>query len=234
MSPKRWLPDVPDGPRQPTDVSDAHAVCSHAVAPSLKLALYDSRPKLPPDTVMLIDPLAPALLRASALNVPALIENAVDLLPALRPMLAITFRLPNTPCAPWHRSDVSDSQLVRSQLVDPIRTRPERICRPIPIPCIVTLVDPVEAIFRRLITLPKGFETDRPWLRLPTFPPELTTNIRLLETTRLAPHRIDVSDCQAVLSQDDRPAVLDVVYAAKPSRDPYKVTLADPLDTLLA
>ena len=211
VSTKLRLLNEPDGPLQLTDVSDAHTVCSHAVAPSLKLALYVSRPTLPPNTVTLIDPLAPALLRLSILNVPALMENALDALPTLRPTVNIAFRLPNTPCAPWHRIVVSESQRVRSQVVDPIRTNPESVCRPIPTPCIVTLIDPDEATFRRLTTLLKGMDSDSPWLRLPTFPAELTTNVRLLNPARLAPHCTDVSDCQAVLSQDDRPMLLDVV-----------------------
>jgi len=184
--------------------------------------------------VTLIDPLAPALLRLSTLNLPALIETALDALPALRPTVSIALRLPNTPCAPRHRRVVSDPQPVRSQLVDPIRTKPESVCRPSPIPCIVTLIDPDEAAFTRPTTLLRGMDIDRPWLRLPTLPAELTTNIRLLDPTRLAPHCIDVSDCQAVLSHEDRPELLDVLYAASPSRDPYNVTLVDPLDTLLA
>ena len=63
--------------------------------------------------------------------------------------------------------------------------------------------------------------------------PDVTSAVLLLVPAQLAPHCIDVSDCQAVRSHDDRPILPDIVYADSPIRDPYTVTLADPVDTLL-
>ena len=95
----RLLLFTPDGPWQTTDVSDTHAVCSQAVAPALKRALCAWRPRPPPITVTLVEPLAPTLLRRSTLVAPALVESALDVLPALSPTVASTFRLPIKPPA---------------------------------------------------------------------------------------------------------------------------------------
>jgi len=233
VSATRTLLYVPDAPWQPTDVSDAHAVCSQAVAPALRAALCVSRPRLPPDTVTLADPLAPMLRRRSALTPPALIEKIRDALPPLSPTVALTFRLPIPPCPNWHRKDESDSQLVRSQIVDPILTEPEDAVRPIPIPCKVTLIDPEAAVFMRLRLLINVLDADSTWLMLPTLTPELTTTILLLSPITAAPHRTDVSESHALLSHDDGSRRLDMVYAAGPIRNPHNVMLADAVERTL-
>lgn len=74
---------------------------------------------------------------------------------------------------------MSDSQLDRSQLVIPILTAPLYPVDPIPVPCIVTLIEPVAAVLNRLRLLISALDIDIAWLRLPTFSPDVTNTIRL-------------------------------------------------------
>jgi hypothetical protein len=223
-----------DPPWQLIDVSDVHAVSSHAVPPTLDPALNPSGPMPLPAIVTLVDPLAPILARRITLADTMFTECARDTLPTRWPIVAIARRLPATPWECRLRTDVSDSQLDRSQLVIPILTAPQYPVSPIPVPCIVTLIDPVPAALDRLRMLISALDIDIARLMLPTFSPDVTNTIRLpAATCWLAPHWIDVSDCHALRSQDDRPTLLDVVYPSNPILDPYTVTLIDPDDALL-
>ena len=234
VSDARLLPCTTDPPWHLTELSDPHAVCSHAVAPTLDPALYPSRPRLLPAIVTLVDPLAPRLLRRVTLTAPIFIECARDVLPTRWPIVTIARPLPIAPCECKLRTELSDSQLVRSQLVIPTLTAPQYPVKPIPIPCIVTLIEPVAAALGRLKLLVTAPDIDIARLKLPTLSPDVNSTIRLLAATSwLDPHRTDVSDCQALLSQADRPTLPAVVYASNPILDPYRVTLTDPEEATL-
>lgn len=157
--------------------------------PTLDPALYPSRPSPAPAIVTLVDPLAPILAPRTTLANTILTDNARDTLPKRWPIVAIVRRLPATPWESRLRTDVSDSQLDRSQLVIPILTAPQYPVDPIPVPCIVTLIDPVAAVLNRLMLLITALDIDIARLRLPTFSPDVTNTIRLPAATCCpAPH----------------------------------------------
>ena len=65
----RLLPFMPWPDRPLTEVSDPHAVCSHAVDPNAVLGEYVAVPKPEPCNVTLVDPVAAALARLVTLRV---------------------------------------------------------------------------------------------------------------------------------------------------------------------
>ena len=120
----RRLPDIPPAIRPRTNVSDCHAVRSHALRPTLKAALKPESPKLAPCTVTLLVPVAAALAPRTTLAAPCPKDRLRDTLPARAPTVVVTFRLGPMLAAPWQRVDVSDSHLVASQAVDPTTSPP--------------------------------------------------------------------------------------------------------------
>ena len=102
-----------------TDESDSHVVRSQAVPPTDIDNVYPASPRFEPCTVTLADPVAAAFERLKTLSDARSAEKAVVKLPTRNPAVTPTRRLPICPCPPWHRTDVSDSHVVRSQLVPP-------------------------------------------------------------------------------------------------------------------
>ena len=74
---------------------------------------------LVPAMVKLIPPVVGWFERLKTLSDATSAEKAVVKLPTRNPAVTPTRRLPICPCPPWHRTDVSDSHVVRSQLVPP-------------------------------------------------------------------------------------------------------------------
>lgn len=96
----RRLPFAPAAPDlHRTEVSDAHpAVPSHPDSPVLALTLVvDASPKPAPRSVMLTEPVAPALLRSSALIPSLSTDRPLDKLPAAAPAVIDTRRLRDKP-----------------------------------------------------------------------------------------------------------------------------------------
>ena len=100
-----------------SDVSDCHAVRSHAVIPDLMETVCDASPRLAPCMVTLEDPVEAAFLLRATLTPAPSNEKPSETLPSIRPALSSVFRLPKTPCPDWHRIDVSDSHAVCSHIV---------------------------------------------------------------------------------------------------------------------
>ena len=80
-------------------------------------------------------------------------EKAWDIDPTLSPALININLVPDTPCEIWHRTDESDSQVVRSHAVLPSSTDPVYVTCPKLDPCTVKLAEPVAALLIRLIAL---------------------------------------------------------------------------------
>ena len=97
-----------------SDVSDCHAVRSHAVIPDLMETVCDASPRLAPCMVTLEDPVEAAFLLRATLTPAPSNEKPSETLPTFNAALRSVFRLPKTPCPDWHRIDVSDSHVVRS------------------------------------------------------------------------------------------------------------------------
>lgn len=77
----RTLPVTPVTPIQTTELSDAHIVPSHAVAPSRPATHCARRPRLEPLIVTLTDPV-PAILEARAALTP---DRSTDTIPVVLP-----------------------------------------------------------------------------------------------------------------------------------------------------
>jgi len=162
------LPITPCPAWHRSDVSASHVVRSHAVRPRLADPVYAVRPRLDPCTVTLVDPLAAQLLRLDALAIVTSTEKPLDMLPARRPAVIDTLWLPIEESASWHRNEVSDSHVVRSHVVPPSLEIAVNVVSPKLLPWSVTLVDPLPALFLRLLTLNTSRSEENPSDRLPT------------------------------------------------------------------
>lgn len=153
------------------DVSDCHVVRSHALCPVLNALHNPADPSPAPWTVTLVDPDAATLATMAKLTIPDTNDTLRDILPIRPPSVITAFRLPKAPAMPWHRTDVSASQLVAAQPVRPMRSPPECIVRPMLAPSNVILLDPLEAVFALIATLKDTPSVEYGPLAVPTLPP---------------------------------------------------------------
>ena len=96
-------------------MSDIQLVISHAVTPKDCIAEYVVRPKPPPCTVTLADPVLARLAIISTLSDGASTDTATLTLPVRAPAVMARRAVAVTPWLVWHRAEVSDSQVVLSQ-----------------------------------------------------------------------------------------------------------------------
>ena len=143
------------------------------------------------------------------------------------PTLTPTRLLPLLATASWHRIDVSDSQLDRSQAVTP--TRDTAHTSPSPTPLTVTTVDPVVAVFALHSTLITAGLVENVLLLLPRLTPLDKIRWRLPGALRPTRHRVDVSDSHELCSHALLPSTTTDVGDHDASPDPCTVTLADPV-----
>ena len=182
----RMLPLAPEAVRHRADVSDIHAVCSHAVRPDRAAPLHAPSPSPRPDTVALIDPVDAALLAASTLAPPTSPDTAAVRLPTLAPPLTTTRTLPLALSPPRHSADVSDIHEVADPALEPVRPDTEYRCSPILAPCTVTLTlpDPAQFELRAPLIAFRSVENKR--LTLPARRPALNVISRLPSIPDLA------------------------------------------------
>ena len=133
------------------------------------------------------------------------------------------------PCELWHRTDVSDSHVDRSQVDCPAAPYAVYAARPMLAPCTVKLADPVEALLVLRMMLMAPTSKDIPPLTLPYLAPTLIPTCRLPITLRPTWHRTDVSASHVVRSHAVRPTLAEAVYVVSPRLDPCTVTLVDPV-----
>lgn len=173
------LPITPSPVWHRTDVSDAHAVLSHAVRPKRDPAVYVPSPKLAPCTVTLAEPVDAAFRLRTPLNRPTSVLYPCERLPNRTPLVIATRRLPLRLWPAWQRTDVSASHVVRSQLVWLTFTDEE--CAPAPMlpPCMVKLAEPLAALFVLLTVLAMPTSTLCAVLTLPTRPAVVSSKRRL-------------------------------------------------------
>ena len=136
-----------------SDVSDCHAVRSHAVIPDLMETVCDASPRLAPCMVTLLDPVPPRFDLRTALVELASIDTDCVTLPPDRPAVTIARMLLTSPRPVLQRTDVSDSHVDRSHAVCDSRTADVYVASPMLPPCSVTLAEPVAARFVRDDTL---------------------------------------------------------------------------------
>ncbi len=96
-------------------------------------------------------------------------------------------------------------------------------------PCMVTLVEPVEAALPRRITLNATKSADTETVLLPTCTPALIDQRNDPLTPDPQRHIADVSDPHTVLSQVERETFPTPVYDTSPTPDPCRVKMADPV-----
>jgi hypothetical protein len=228
------LPITPSPVWQRTDVSDSQTVLSHVVSPSPDPTVYVASPMLAPCTVTLADPVDAAFLLRTTLNRPTSALYPCERLPKRNPLVIATLRLPLRLCPARHPTDVSASQVVRSQPVRPTIT--DEVCAPAPMlaPCIVMLAEPLAAPFVRLTALASPTSTLCAVLTLPTRPPVVSSTRRLPKIARLERHRSEESASQLDRSHVVRPTLSDTLYVSCPMLEPCTVTLAVPVAPRLA
>ena len=175
----RNVPNTPEPAWQRTELSDAHVVLSQEVCDTLPDPLYAASPMPNPCRVTLAEPVVAWFTRRRELAPAESAEYATLTLPTRCPTLTDPSRLPVTPDPAWHRADVSDSHVVRSQPVWPTIT--DDVCVPVPrlAPCIVMLVEPLAALFVLLMMLAVAMSTLCALLTLPTRPPVVSSTRRL-------------------------------------------------------
>ena len=137
--------------------------------------------------------------------------------------------LPVVLCPSWHRSDVSDSQAVRSHVVIPDLM--ETVCDASPrlAPCIVTLLDPVPPRFDLRTALIELASIDTDCVTLPADRPAVSIARMLPTSPRPVLHLTDVSDSHVDRSHPVCESLTADVYVASPMLPPCSVTLAEPV-----
>lgn len=158
----------------------------------------------------------------------ALLENARLLLPITEPVLTTNLWVPFRPAPTRHRTELSDSQLDASQLVLLKRSWPVRDSEPIPIPCNVTLAEPLGGAFARRSLLIRPALIDEASVILPDITPAVTDTRRVPNTTEALKHLTAESDCQSVASHRLPPSLPTPLYIISPSPAPSTVRLEDP------
>ena len=130
-----------------TPVSEPHNVSSATLRPIRDHPLVPRIPYPAPYSVSDSDPLLAVLPRPSPLIGKACQDSASDKLPIRPPALICIRRLPPAPPPTSPRTELSDSHVVPSLPVSPPRPRPLLAHSPTLAPTIVTLTDPVPAVF---------------------------------------------------------------------------------------
>jgi len=143
-----------------TDVSDSQLVPLHPVYPIRPFSVSRTIPMLLPCTVTDAEPVPARFDCRVTLSPLPSADHVWLVLPPLDPTVMTKRRLSPDPCPTLHLTDVSDSQLVPSHLVCPVR--PSAVSRtiPIPAPCTVTDAEPVPARFARRVRLIASTSTD--------------------------------------------------------------------------
>ena len=226
------LPVTPCPDWHRTDVSASHVVRSHTVLPRLVAPVYVVSPRFDPCTVILMDPVAAEFFRLVTLAVISPTEKPLVALPALCPAVTVKRWLPIELVASWHRSDVSDSHVVRSHVVTLVLKEAVYAARPRLAPCNVTLVDPDPTRFVIRSALISDLSVVNKRVVLPMRSPTDKT-IRLLSALPTPTwHFREVSDAHVDRSQTVDDVRTADVYVVSPMFAPCNVTLADPVVAL--
>ena len=228
LTTSRPLPLVTSPIKLTAHVSDSHLVTSTAVPDRRAAAVYMATPRPTPKTVTSCDPVPAALDGVTPLNTGPPSEKPSLALPNAAPPETETRRLHAAPSPAWHRTDVSDSHLLRSHDVPCISTCQLASACPIAAPNTVTLADPVDATFATFNTLTVPPVAEYPAVALPSRAPALNVVRALLPSPCTPRPRTDESDPHVVSSQALLPCAIPPDTHEPPIPDPYTVTLADP------
>ena len=133
-----------------TDVSDLHSVLSHLDCPRRTITVMATIPNPAPCTVTLAEPVPARFNRLNTLMLPRSTEYTALRLPEHSPPVMTTRRVPRVALPIRHLIDVSDRHAVASQFEMSTRSDTVRTDKPNPAPRMVTLVDPVTALFLRI------------------------------------------------------------------------------------
>ena len=128
-----------------TDVSDSHALRSHALPPVRPDPDDPASPRPDPAIVTLIDPVAARFDMCRELPAAWSADSASVALPCASPAVSVVARVAASLCPTWHRTDVSDTHPLASHELRDIRDDAEAEASPKLDPTTVTTVDPVAA-----------------------------------------------------------------------------------------
>jgi len=221
-------PPVECPPRHRTAVSAIQSVPSHAVIPIPAEDESQLKPNPAPCIVTSEDPVLAMFTRSTMHTLCALMETARLMLPTTEPVLTTNRRVPFRPAPTRHRTALSDSQLDASQLVRLTRSWPVRDSEPIPIPCNVTLTEPLGGVFARRGRLIRPEMMDEASVILPDNTPAVRDSRRVPNTPDPLLQLTQESDCQSLASHLLPPSLPTPLYIIMPSPAPYTVTLDDP------
>jgi hypothetical protein len=230
----RALPVGHPAATQVIDVSDIHVEDSHPVWPALALLQYIAAPIPAPCTVRLADPVPPTFTTCILLIMLTSTEKPMLILPARTPELIDTSLLPPSPWPTRHLVELSDVHSVLSQADRPdlAAVVPANVDRPPP--SSVTLADPEPRPFDRLIVLKELESADDASVSVPARLPTLADARKLVESPCPDRHTILESADHFVASLPDSPPALARIDTADcPNPDPCRVTLPDPVATML-
>ena len=216
------------------DVSDAHSDASKAEWPADDATDVESSAKLLPNRVMLEDPVTPRLAVVSTLAEPTSNVHTSVADPTSVPVVNMSWADCARPAPTAQRIEVSDSQVVRSVLVERSESAAVNELRPMLDPCIVTLPDPVETRLVRLIELMATISTEWAAVKLPSRAPAVNEIFRLSTMLCADWHRIVVSASHVVRSHALLPGRTADVNVPRPKLEPVTVMLIDAVAATLA
>ena len=163
------------------DVSESHPEASLAVDPTLVDLVRPASPVCAPVRVMLKKPVPPALARSITLRSGITEDSALVDEPTARPAVMEVCRLLcSAPAEAKHAIDVSEYQALAKPLLAPARIESDIPASPMPVPCSVTLNEPVAALFAGSMTLVPPMLLENPVLLLRTRSPTVTSMLPLL------------------------------------------------------
>ena len=162
------VPPTPGPEIQTIDVSASQTVFSAEVNPTRMKDVYEVSPNPWPWTETEYTPTAARFVGFVFVKEGISNDHASVTVPARSPVVKIIRRVPRTPCDVRHRTDVSDHHSVDSHAVSMTRAPSVYVVRPKFAPCTVTLADPVEARFVRVIVLSIGVSKENASVTVPT------------------------------------------------------------------
>ena len=174
---------------------------SHLDCPIRTITVVATIPSPAPCTVTDAEPVPARFNCLNLLKLPRSTEYTALRLPERSPAVITTRRVPRVPQPIKHLTDVSDRHAVVSHFELPTLPDAVRTNKPNPAPRMVTLVDPVPALFLRIWELTLCRSIENPWLALPDLSP-IEITIKTVPLTELElKQRSAESDCHPVASQ---------------------------------
>ena len=210
-----------------TDVSDSHAVAPHAVSPIDTRAVPSASPACTPCTVTHDEPVPGMLAWRSELRSGTDPDRRSEAELTLKAEVSRTRRLPTAPPGYARQTiDESETHVVDWHVSSPIRDVDETEAGPMPVPCRVTLTEPVAAVLllSAPLTVAAPSSPASTATMLPSRLPAVTDTRPILLDPCGAEQSAEVCDAQVVASQALRPNRPDGVWTTSAMLAPSTLT----------